>query len=152
MVIKATNIIRRIVAFVMMSVVLLTSSGFKLYSHYCSHKNVANYSIFIPAKACYTATKTSCCGDEIPVSCNAECSNSCCNDEQQFSRYEIESFSSVINNDIKPVELDVFSAALQQLQLVMPVTNVNVLWHLVSEPPSPIPLNKFLSLVQVYLN
>ena len=151
MVNRTTNIIRRVIALVMMTVVLLTSSGFKLYSHYCSHKNVANYSIFIPAKACYTAVKTSCCGIEEPRSCNSECTSSCCNDEQQFSRYEIESFTSLINKDINPVEIDVFNA-VPQLQLEWSPTDINVLWQLVSEPPPPISLNKFLSIIQVYLN
>ncbi|WP_430817563.1 hypothetical protein [Carboxylicivirga sp. RSCT41] len=146
-----THITSRFLAFVMIGVLLLTSSGFKLYSHYCSHKNVANYSIFIPASSCYTPVKASCYSMEVPETCNSECSSSCCNDDQHFSRYEIESHSSIVSANIDPVEIDVFNAGVPQLNVVEAVGNYNVVWHLASEPPPP-SVNKFLSITQVYLN
>lgn len=147
MVEKVINTFRCFVAIILIGVILLITSGFKLYGHHCSHKNVANYSILIPAESCAVIEKVDCC-------CEADsnnCSANCCSNKQQFSRYEIESFFSSIGVGYENVKVLFFSTILPNVTTPLISFNVNVLWQLVVEPP-PTPLNRFLSVVQVYLN
>ncbi|WP_289053207.1 hypothetical protein [uncultured Carboxylicivirga sp.] len=141
-------------ALFMIGMVLVVTSGFSLYSHHCSHKEIANYSILVPVESCscVDAVVSSCCELKETTTCNNSCEDDCCKDQQKFSKLDAE---ILFNVSLIEFHANVINLLLtEQNNDVGDISSArfNILWRLVSEPPPPLSNSDFRSLVQVYLN
>ncbi|MGD9995240.1 MAG: hypothetical protein AB7S69_18210 [Salinivirgaceae bacterium] len=101
-------------ALMLASLVLISTSGLRIYSHTCSHKHLTNYSLLIPAPDCedpgVVVEKTSCC--TLPVenettNCTSQASDmDCCSDHQQVVKLDTETLISQHKVEQKPLVFD----------------------------------------------
>jgi len=151
---QITDILTRSLIGLLLSLLLLTTSGFSIYSHHCSHEGLVRYSVLLPAEpcSCDVDEPVSCCGVNAFKACDTGCEEDCCKDKQQFNKLDIEGYSIVSTLDFSPLVLDLYLPEVYSIIEFTSLGFVNVLWQLVSEPPPPHSVNKFLSIIQLYLN
>jgi hypothetical protein len=143
-------------ALMLASLVLISTSGLRIYSHTCSHKHLTNYSLLIPAADCedpgVVVEKTSCC--TLPVenettSCTSQASDmDCCSDHQQVVKLDTETLISQHKVEQKPLVFDLlpFLFALVEPQTLSAST---VFPRLIAPQPPSTP--ELLAMIQVFL-
>lgn len=149
---KVRHIVRQAIVFLLLSLFLVTTSGFKLYSHFCSHEGISSYSLMLPVEQCECAAteKESCCTAPVEDK-HDSCDDACCSDIQLFSILELDSLQLSQTNFIPSV------VSLSCLFVVFTKINTSFLVEIASleripyEVPPPLPTLKYLSTIQVYL-
>ncbi len=143
-------------AILAMLVLLLSTSGFKIYSHHCGQSDETTYSLFVLVESCVCnssgADLCSCCSTDNSEKCASGCEEGCCQNEEQFSKLEVKTPFYTSGFNFEASQLVLFVSPLSDIIEDFTAAENNVLWQLVSEPPPPLPLSSFLSKIQVYLN
>lgn len=143
-------------AILLAGLVLISTSGLRVYSHTCTHKQVTNYSLLIPAPECedlsVVVEETSCC--ILPVesettSCTSESNDkSCCSDHQQVVKLDTETLISQHKVEQKQLAFKwlphLFAFEVPQTQSAS-----TFVFHLNLPPPLTAP--ELLALFQVFL-
>ncbi|MBI9068851.1 MAG: hypothetical protein JEZ09_16260 [Salinivirgaceae bacterium] len=141
-------------------VVLLSTSGFKIYSHHCNTSNTHNYSIIIPAENCsHHNEKTqakSCCVVAEEQAAVSHCENSaekkpCCTNIEQIVKLDTKSLLNHSTPTLKIVELE-FSTnhfIVTNQNIINTNKKTNSYSNRKSPPPYSVP--EYLSLIQVYI-
>jgi hypothetical protein len=143
-------------AILLAGLVLISTSGLRVYSHTCTHKQVTNYSLLIPATDCedlsVVVEKTSCC--MLPVenettNCTSQASDmDCCSDHQQVVKLDTETLISQHKVEQKPLVFDLlpFLFALMEPQTL----SASIVFpRLISPQPPSTP--ELLAMIQVFL-
>lgn len=143
-------------------IVVLSTSGFKLYTHHCSTSHIQNVSIIIPAEACghaeQTEQNTSCCIIEEP-SKDACCQTSeplnetdnCCTDNEEFVKLEVQTVLNHTTPVVKENSTDSFIALFVVNTFLSYSSQSNPETNLINTSPPPINVTEYLSRIQVYL-
>ncbi|WP_430825509.1 HYC_CC_PP family protein [Carboxylicivirga sp. N1Y90] len=152
MLMKVRHIIRQVLMLVMVGLFLLTTSGFRLHSHYCSHKGETSYSILIPVEqcSCQEMQQSSCCSLSIEEK-HADCNEGCCSDVQSFSLLKLDGLHHAQISSLPLI------TCLNFLKFSILIGDFSkdgrdaILVHLPNETVPPLPRQQFLSRIQVYL-
>ncbi len=143
-------------AILLAGLVLISTSGLRVYSHTCTHKQFTNYSLLVPASDCEDPNrlveKTSCCTLPLeiePTSCTSKANNTdCCFDHQQVVKLDTETLISQHKVEQKPL---VFNLLPFLFALVEPQTlSASIVFsRLISPHPPSTP--ELLVMIQVFL-
>ncbi len=151
--------IRNLTALVLSVVVLLGTSGFKIYSHHCNNANIHNYSILIPANQCShntdKANKNSCC-KLIDKSCCEQLihktnDGTCCTNSEEYIKLDIETLLNYTAPQIKLSDfalLIFFLSVIKDADIYASPTLYN---QYIKKTIPPLSTHQFLSHIQVYL-
>jgi len=156
---KIKTHIATLFALLLAFIVLVSTSGFSIYSHHCSHNNIHNYSIILPAEACNHDTEeienASCCKVEIEERC---CENTepisekddCCSDTEKIIKLDSEILLNHTTPIVKVSESVLLLAVIIDSDFLFN-TFYGVKSNLINESPPPITVSEYLSQIQVFL-
>ncbi len=143
-------------AIMLAALVLISTSGLRIYSHTCTHKQLTNYSLLVPASDCdepgMVVEKTSCC--KLPVesettSCTSEAGNTdCCSDHQQLVKLDTETLIKQHKVEQKPVSIELLPI-LFLFEIQQNSRTANHVLHQTIPPPPSTP--ELLAMIQVFL-
>jgi hypothetical protein len=143
-------------AIMLAALVLISTSGLRIYSHTCTHKQLTNYSLLVPVSDCedlsVVVEKTSCC--TLPVesettSCTSESDDkSCCSDHQQVVKLDTETLISQHKVEQKQLAYK-WLPLLFAFEVPQTLSASTFVFHLNLPPPLTAP--EFLALLQVFL-
>lgn len=130
-------------------VVLMSTSGFKIYSHHCNTTHTHNYSIFIPAEECQHAkaeSLQSCCHKQDTTTKTKDC----CKNESKTVKLSTDTIISHTSPILEAIELNISidHLLLNQNKLALNNSYQN---FLIQESPPPFLVPEYLSLIQVYI-
>ncbi len=160
---KREKHISSLLSIVLAFIVVVSTSGFKLYTHQCSTSQIQNVSIIIPAEACghpeQAEEHKSCCLpiEEVPEDNCCKLSepfiedDNCCTDIEKYIKLDIETLLNHATPIVKVNEMSSFIALFTFSNLVLDKTvETNIIKHFIKPPPSKL-LPYYLSFIQVYL-
>lgn len=139
-------------------VILMTTSGFSIYTHHCNHNHTNYYSVFTPSAKCNIhlpkpAIK-SCCNTAEPAAmpqCDTSPSdNGCCTNKTQVLKLDTKTVLSNSTIVIKSIETLSFIMLVTFNITNIEKVNTAILSYQCAESPPPLTTTEYLSYIQVY--
>lgn len=157
---------------------LLSLSGFQLYTHQCTSQNIKNVSVLIPAEPCghaHQSKTTACCEVKVEQVCcevkveqvcsevkvEQACSEAkqastnedtdCCSDEQIYVRLKTDSVLNYVSPKIETVSFELLYWFIGDFRPCYCLLNKELITQSAQESPPPLSLSEHLSFIQVYI-
>lgn len=155
--IKLQKHINELMAVFMAMLVLFSVSGFSIHSHYCSHGEQANYSLYLPAEGCNDSSeKEAICCQPLKVSCCSQeketpATEDCCSNEAKYAKLNIQ---TLLNHSIVEIKTMDFALIFLLNGTFSPnfATNNFIIGHaFLKESPPTLSTLEYLSKIQVYI-
>jgi len=148
------HIAHKVMALFSAITILLSTSGFSLYSHHCNHQNQYSYSIFTPTAPCACQAGTaenSCCKNDVKATCQEKSKKDCCTNKKHFSKLDIQTIAQSSTVDFSKLTITDVLPYFELRLTLSSTTSYNVAWQQSTEPPPPLSAKEFLSNIQVYI-
>lgn len=147
------------ITLVLATVLLMSTSGFRIYTHTCNHKHTQTYSLLIPVKVCHHQTSEqasmSCCQTSTEKQTCSHCAlnhseKNCCSDQQKVVKLNTKTVLAQSLPELK-VNLIQICPVIPFCQLHLELSAIETGEEVsIKESPPPVSTPQYLSKIQVY--